>query len=242
MYGSPSMPGVNVQDHIELQILAGGGIAGPMRELAAQFERATGHRLVIRFGTTPELIKLATGGDPFDLGVTPTEVLKDAGARARFAPGPTTNIARVGLGVAVRAGAPKPDITTPDALKQALLKAKSVAGIPASAAGAQMLKAFDTLGIGAAMQAKMLAQPAPPKVVEVVANGEAELGIFLSNVLIAPGLDLVGPFPAPLTEDVQFAAALAAAPNQPAVARAFIEFLTTPQSAALIKAKGMTPG
>jgi molybdate transport system substrate-binding protein len=236
-----STPGVNVQT-VELQILAGGGIAGPMRELAAQFERVTGHRLVIRFGTTPELIKLATGGDPFDLGVTPAEVLKDADARARFAPGPTTNIARVGLGVAVRAGARKPDIGTAEALKQALLGAKSVAGIPASAAGAQMLKAFDTLGIAEAMQTKLLPQPAPPKVVEAVASGEAELGIFLSNVLIAPGLDLVGPFPAPLTQDVQFTAALALEPRQAAVAKAFVDFLTSPESAALIRARGMVPG
>lgn len=239
------MPGVNVKTDtqaVELQILAGGGIAGPMRELAAQFERASGHRLVIRFGTTPELIKLATSGEPFDLGVTPSEVMKDAGARARFAAGPTTNIARVGLGVAVRAGAPKPDIGTPEALKQALLNAKSIAGIPASAAGAQMVKAFETLGIAEAMKAKMQPQPAPPKVVEAVVNGDAELGIFLSNVLIAPGLDVVGPFPAPLTEDVQFTSALAVGVKQPQAAKAFIDFLTTPESAVLIKAKGMIPG
>src|SRR6476620_6649089 len=106
----------------ELQVLAGGGIAGPMRDLAAQFERASGHKLVFRFGTTPELVRLATTGGPFDLGIIPREVLKDAAAQAQFASGPTTDIARVGLGVAVRSGAPKPDISTPDALKQTLLQ------------------------------------------------------------------------------------------------------------------------
>ena len=75
-----------------------------MSELAALFERASGHRLVIRLGTTPELIRLATTGGPFDLGVTPRDVFKDAAAQARFVPGPTTDIARVGLGVAVRCG------------------------------------------------------------------------------------------------------------------------------------------
>lgn len=241
MYGSPSQSGVNVQA-VELQVLAGGGIAGPLRELAAQFESASGHKLVLCFGTTPELIKLATSGGPFDVGVVPSEVMKDAGARVRFAPGPTINIARVGLGVAVRAGAPKPDIGTPEALKQTLLKAKSVAGIPASAAGAQMLKAFETLGIGETMKAKMKPQPAPPQVVQAVAGGDAELGIFLINVLIAPGLDVVGPFPAPLTEDVQFTSALAAEAKQAETAKAFIDFLTAPASAALIKSKGMIPG
>src|SRR2546428_4914689 len=99
-------PIANVQA-AELQILAGGAMTGPLRELGAQFERASGHKLVFRFGTTPELIKLLTTGGPFDLGVVPREVLKDAAARARFAAGPTTDIARVGLGVAVRSGAPK---------------------------------------------------------------------------------------------------------------------------------------
>src|SRR6267378_3738620 len=97
----------------ELNVLAGGAMTGPMQELATQFESASGHKLVFRFGTTPELIKLATTGGPFDLGVVPREVFKDAAAQAQFASGPTTDIARVGLGVAVRSGAPKPDISTP---------------------------------------------------------------------------------------------------------------------------------
>ena len=98
----------------ELQVLAGGGITGPLRELGPQFESVSGHKLVFRFGTTPELIKLATSGGPFDLGGVPREVFKDADAQARFTSGPTTDIARVGLGVSVRSGAPRPDISTPD--------------------------------------------------------------------------------------------------------------------------------
>ena len=130
-------PAANVQA-AELQVLAGGAMTAAIQELGAQFERASGHKLVIRFGTTPELIKLAATGGPFDLGVVPREVFKDAAAQAQFVSGPTTDIARVGLGVAVRSGAPKPEISTPDALKQTLLKAQSIASIPASAAGAQV--------------------------------------------------------------------------------------------------------
>jgi molybdate transport system substrate-binding protein len=184
----------------ELQILAGGAMAGPLRELAAPFESASGHTLVFRFGTTPELIKLATTGGSFDLGVVPREVFKDVAAQAQFATGPTTDIARVGLGVAVRSGTPRPDISTPEALKQTLLKAQSIATIPASAAGAQVLRVFKSLGISAAMQAKIKAQPGPAQVVEAVAQGEAELGVFLINVLTAPGLEVVGPFPAELQD------------------------------------------
>jgi molybdate transport system substrate-binding protein len=226
----------------ELQVLAGGAMAGPLRELAAQFESATGHTLVFRFGTTPELIKLATTGGPFDLGVVPREVFKDAAAQEQFASGPTTDVARVGLGVAVRSGAPKPDISTPEALKQTLLKAPSIATIPASAAGAQVLRVFERLGISEAMQVKTKAQTGPAQIVEAVTQGEAELGVFLINVLTAPGLDVVGPFPAELQQEVVFTAAIAANTKEAEAAKAFITYLTTPAATAVIKAKGMNPG
>jgi molybdate transport system substrate-binding protein len=226
----------------ELNVLAGGAMTGPMRELGAQFERASGHKLAFRFGTTPELIKLATSGGPFDLGVVPVEVFRDADARARFAAGPTIDIARVGLGVAVRTGAPKPDIGTSDALKQTLLKTQSIATIPASAAGAQVLRVFERLGISEEIKAKIKPQAAPAGLVQAVANGEAELGVFLTNVLTAPGLDLVGPFPADVQQNVVFTSAIAADSKETEAAKAFITFLQTPAATAVIKTMGMTPG
>jgi len=166
----------------------------------------------------------------------------DAAAQAQFMSGTTIDIARVGLGVAVRSGAPKPDISTPDALRQTLLKAQSIASIPESAAGSQVLRVFERLGIGEAMKAKMKALAAPAALVQSVANGDAELGVFLTNVLTAPGLDLVGPLPAEVQQEVVFTAAAAASTKQSEAAKAFIAYLTTPAATAVIKAKGMTPG
>jgi molybdate transport system substrate-binding protein len=226
----------------ELQVLAGGAVTAPMRELAAQFEKTSGHKLVIRFGTTPELIKMVTSEGPFDLAVVPVDVLKDAAARAQIASGPTIHIARVGLGVAVRSGARRPDIGTPDALKQTLLSAQSIATIPASAAGTQVLRTFDALGISDAMKAKTRAQPTPAQVVQSVASGDVELGVFLMNVLTAPGLDLVGPFPAELQQEIIFTAAIAANAKEGEAAQAFLRYLTTQPAAAVIKSSGMTPG
>ena len=223
----------------ELQVIAGGGIAAPLKEIVAQFEKQTGHKLVIRFGTTPELIKMATGG-PFDLGVVPTETMKNDAAKATFAGGELT-VARVGIGVAVRAGAPKPDIGTPEALKKTLLNAKSIASIPASATGYLLDKIYAQLGITEEMKARVKPQPTPAKIVESVASGETELGVFLTNVLTAPGIDLVGPFPAEVQREVVYTAQPAAATKHADAAKAFIDYLRSPESAAVIKAKGMTP-
>ena len=120
----------------ELKVIAGGSMTGSLNEIGPQFERASGHKLVIHFDSTPNIIARVTSGTPFDLAVVPVDVFKDAAAKARFAASPTTDIARVGYGVVVRSGAPKPDISTPDALKKTLLDASSVAFVPASAAGA----------------------------------------------------------------------------------------------------------
>jgi molybdate transport system substrate-binding protein len=235
------LPSVTKVQAAELKVLAGGSLTGVLNELGPQFERDSGHKLVIHFDSTPNLIKLANSGDPFDLGVVPVDVFKDAAAKARFA-APTTDIARVGYGVAVRAGAPKPDISTPEALKKTLLGAQSIALIPSSAAGAYVSSVFERLGIADAMKAKTRVQTTTTQIPQAVANGDAELGVFLVNVLMAPGVELAGSFPVQLQQELVFTAAVAADTQQADAAKAFIAFLATPAAIAVIKAKGMNPG
>jgi molybdate transport system substrate-binding protein len=225
----------------ELKVLAGGSMTGPLNELGPQFERASGHKVTIHFDSTPNLIKLATS-TPFDLGVVPVDVFKNAEAKARFASGPTIDIARVGYGVAVRTGAPKPNVSTPDALKKTLLDAQSIAFLPTSAAGAYVSSVFERLGIGEAMKAKTKRQTATGDIAKAVATGDAELGVFLINVLMAPGVELAGPFPGELQNDLVFTSAVAADTKEAEAAKAFIAYLKTPAAVSVIKAKGMEPG
>jgi molybdate transport system substrate-binding protein len=225
----------------DLQVIAGAGIAAPLKEIVAQFEKTTGHKLAIRYGTTPELIKMATSS-PFDLAVVPVDVMRNDAARAKVAAGATPEVARVGIGVAVRAGAPKPDISTPEALKKTLLNAKSIASIPESATGYLLAGIYEKLGITDAMKAKIKAAPNPAQMVQSVASGETELGVFLTNVLTAPGIDLVGPFPKEVQREVVYQTGVSADTKQADAAKAFIAYLRSPAAAAVIKSKGMTPG
>lgn len=227
---------------VELKVIAGGSLAPLMSELGPQFEKASGHKLSIHFDSTPNIITRVTSGTPFDAVVAPIDVFRDAAAKARFVPGPTVDVARVGYGVIVRAGTPKPEISTPDTLKKTLLATPSIAFVPASAAGAYITKVFERLGIGEEMKVKTKPQTTPIQIAPAVAKGEAELGVFLMNVLVAPGVELAGPFPGDLQQELVFTAAVGADAQEAAAAKALVDYLRTPAATAVIKAKGMTPG
>ena len=190
-----AMPPIAAATGAELKVLAGSLsiAAASLKELGPKFEAATGHKLDVTFAATPELIKMSTSA-PFDLGVVPVDVMKNDDARAKFS-GTPANIARVGHGVAVKAGAPKPDVSTLEALKGTLLKAQSIAVFPTSAAGAFVQKTFERLGIMEVIKDKLKVQAGPGAIPQAVAKGEAELGVFLTNVLLVPGVELAGPFP-----------------------------------------------
>jgi len=234
-------PGSGDAQAAELQVIAGSGIAAPLNEIAAQFEKDTGHKLVIRYGTAPQLVQMATT-TPFDLGIVPREVFKTEAARAQFPAGEMPDFARIGIGVAVKKGAPRPEIGTPDALKQALLGARAIASLPASATGVQLAGVYERLGIAEEMKAKIKAATTPQGIVEAVANGEAELGVFILNVLTDPRLDVVGPLPGDLQREVVYSGGIAVNAKAPDAAKAFLDYFRSAAGAAVIRAKGMTPG
>jgi molybdate transport system substrate-binding protein len=167
----------------ELKVIGGGSMTASLNAIAPEFEKETGHKLVSHFDSTPNIIARVSAGTPFDVVIVPVDVFKDAAAKARFAPGLTVDIARVGYGVIVRAGAPKPDISTPDAFKMALLAAPSIAFLPSSAAGAYITKVFDRLGIADEMKAKTKVQAAPAAIAPSVAIGCA-FGPILANCVL----------------------------------------------------------
>jgi molybdate transport system substrate-binding protein len=117
-----------------------------------------------------------------------------------------------------------------------------VAYLPTSAAGAYVTKVFERLGIPDEMKAKTKVQPSPAQIPQAVAKGEAEIGVFLSNVLIAPGVEQVGPFPGDLQQELVFTSAVAAETKEADAAKALIDYLRSPAATAVIKATGMTPG
>ena len=184
---------------------------------------------------------MATSGAPFDLAIVPRDVLKNASARVQVAPESVRDVALVRIGIAVRRGAPKPDISSPEHLIE-LLKAELVASIPASATGTQLSDIDQRLSITEEMQAKTKAQAGPRQVVEAVANGEAQLAVFGLNVLMDPGLEWWAHFPPNCSGKSSTRRASLQRANNREAAKAFLNYLFSAPAVAVIKAKGMDPG
>lgn len=229
-------------DAAELKVLAAEVVQPAVAELAAQFEKSSGHTLKIEFGFGVEQVKRIQGGEPFDLFIAANPLIKNPAITVMLVPNSTTELLRIGQGVAVRKGAPKPDVSSPEAFKATLLKATSVAFVPTGASGTQTLKMFEKLGIAEEMKAKIKPKEVA-NVVPAVANGEAELALFLNNYLVGnPQVDYVGPYPGDLQQYVAFSAGVSAKASDSQAADAFVKFLSAPAAAPVIKAKGMEPG
>ena len=226
----------------EIKIIAGAVMAPVFEELGPQFERATGHKLVIKYGVTGEMKRQIEGGEALDLAIVGSPLLDDLIKQGKIAADSRTLLARVGMAVGVRAGGPKPNVSSVDAFKRALVSAKSVTYAPEGITGMQLAKFMEQHGIAEQMKAKTKPQTVPVNIAKAVAAGEAELGFALSSILVSvPGVELAGLFPAELQNWFVNTAGISAAAKQPDAAEALIKHLTTPTAAAAFKAKGMEP-
>lgn len=224
----------------QVTVIAGGGFAEPLKALAPVFEARTGHKIAARYGTAPQLVTMSA--EPFDVIITPEGVIGVDATRGRFAAGNPPAVAKVDIGVAVLKGATKPDIRTVVALKQTLTGARGVSSLPASATGAKLDKIYQKLGIAEPMKANLRAQTTVPGITEAVAKGDAEIAIFTLNVLATDTrLDVVGPIPDEVQDAVVYFGSTSSATKVPEAAQALLNFLKSPEAAAIIKAKGMTP-
>jgi len=224
----------------EVKVIAGFAMRPVMEELGPQFERAAGHKLVIWYGNVTTIRRRMAAGEAFDLATFGNASLDEYTKQGKIAADTHTPIARGGVGVAARAGAPKPDISSVDAFKRAMLNAKSVTYVPEGGPGIHLVGVLKRLGIAEQMKTRM--QPVAKAAVRAVADGKAELGVgFTHEILSTRGAELVGPFPPELQRYNVFTAGVAAAAEQPQAASALIKFLTSPAAVAVIKAKGMEP-
>jgi molybdate transport system substrate-binding protein len=231
----------------ELKVLSAFGMQSVMEDLGPKFERATGHKLAISFATGGATVKRVQDGDAADVVITLRQGIDTLVKDGKASAGNVTVLARSGIVVVVRKGAPKPDVSSPDALKRTLLAAKSISYVnPASggASGIHFAKVLDRLGIANEMKSKtVFPNPQTPAAVGVVvASGEAEIGVhIIQEVISVAGIDVVGPLPGDLQNTIVFAAAIMASAKDAEASKALVNFLRTPEAAAVIEAKGLEP-
>jgi molybdate transport system substrate-binding protein len=224
----------------EIKVWTARALATVLAEIGPEFERKTGHRLIVSSDLPPAFLRRAKAGESFDLlisgSATVDEWLKDG----RIVTATRTPIARSGIGVEVKAGARKPDISSVDAFTRALLDAKSIAYLRVGS-GIYLADLFERLEIADAIAPK-LTRPESDIVSELVAKGEIELGMtVITQILTTPGVELVGPLPPDIQSYITFVAGVSAQSNAPDAARELITFLTSPRAIAVIASQGMEP-
>jgi molybdate transport system substrate-binding protein len=231
----------------ELKVLSAFGMQSVLEEVAPKFEPAAGHKLVILFATGGGIVKRIQDGDAADVVITVQQGIDTLVKNGKISADNVTALARAGIFLAVRKGQPKPDISSANALKHTLLSAKSISYVdPASggASGIHFAKVLNRLGIASEMQSKtVFPDPKRPADVGVmVANGDAEIGVHIIQELVSVvGIDIVGPLPGDLQDTVVFSVAIMTGTKDAIAAKTLVDFLRTPESAKVIKAKGMEP-
>jgi molybdate transport system substrate-binding protein len=229
----------------ELTVYSTIGVRSAAEELFRQFEKANGHKLAVTWGTAPMLVKRIESGETADVLILSRAGIDSVSKAGKIAPGSDVTLASSGVAIAVKAGAPKPDISTPEALKQTLLNAKAIAYSEPAAGGASgvyFAKLLERMGIAEAMKAKTKYPPAGGFSGNLLLTGEAELAVQQKPELMhVAGTEIVGLLPGDLNVVTVFVAGIGVDSRNAEAAKALINFLHAPEAAAVFRAKGLDP-
>jgi len=235
-------------DAAEVKALISTAMKAPFGEIAAQFEKTTGHRVSATYGPTGGLAKRIAEGEAADMVVLGGSQTPELMKQGKLAAGTNTDIARGMIGVGVVKGAPKPDISSEAAFKAALLGAKSIAVTdPASGGGSGVYfgKLFEQMGLTQSLKPKLKLAAGGPNgyAATFVANGEAEFALQpIPELMAVPGIEVVGPLPGAFQNVTTYTASIPTSAKEADAAKALIKALAAPSSAAIYRARGLEPG
>jgi molybdate transport system substrate-binding protein len=226
-----------------VRVLASNGVQGAVNEIIPQCEHAIGHPLAVEFGTTASIKPRIEGGEAFDFTILTADAIDGLTKEGKVAADSRASVARVGIGIGIKAGTAKPNVSTPEALKKALLNAKSITYAAAGASRPPTDKMLGSMGIADALKSKTLLLSGAEETAEAVRDGKAEILITLiSEIMSAKGLELAGPLPKEFQAYIGFVAGVSPNAKNADAAKAAMKYLTGPKAAAAYKAKGMEPG
>jgi len=225
-----------------IHVLVSNGARAVAEDLRAQCEEAIGHPLAIEYSAAALLKQKVDAGEQFDVALLTQEVIDELMKEGKVAADSGVDLGRVGLGIGIRSGAPKPDISTPDALKRTLLNAKSITYAKDGAARVLIEKIYERLGISSEVQPKIILQSIPGRPQTAVADGHAEMVMTLvSEILPVKGVDLVGAVPKELQSYVRFRGGVSTNTKDAEASRAVVKFLSSAKAGSAYKARGMEP-
>ena len=225
----------------DIGVLATGATKEIILELIPQFEKSSGHKVVTTWTGTAGIRKRIGDGEVYDLIIVGAPVIDAFIQQGKVVSGSRTELMKSAVGVAVRAGAPRPDIGSPEAVRNALLAAKSI-GYSTGPSGDHVVSLIERFGITDQVKPKLKQIPTGTRIEAIVANGEAEIGFQqISELIRAPGIDYIGPLPSDIQKITVYSAGIHAIARQPEAARALANVLTGSTAASVIKHHGMEP-
>ena len=225
----------------EIQVIASLAFREVYLELVPQFEQMHRHKVVASFSSSPDIMKRAKAGESADLFILASGSVDELIKLGRIVPGSRVDVAKSGMAIAVRTGAPKPDISSSDAVKRALLAAKSI-GYSSGTSGAHITELLQRMGIADELKPKLRQAPLGVPVGEMIARGEVEIGFHqMSELLPVAGIDILGPLPADIQQFTIYSAGVSIGAKTPDAAKELVKFLTAPGAVPVIRKKGMEP-